>query len=70
VFAEGDFEKFRNERNEKNKIAAHPQESGYQTACSASTSASTRETVRLTSAHQQPYSRQRPLQPGEGAVSP
>ena len=55
MFAEGDFEKFRNERNEKNKIAAHPQESGYQTACSASTSTSTSETVRLTSAHRQPY---------------
>ena len=70
VFAAGGFEKFRNEGNEKNTISAHPQESGYQTPCSASASTSTRETVRLTPAHRQPYSRQRPLQPGGGAVSP
>jgi hypothetical protein len=69
VFTVGGFEKFRNEGNEKNTIAAHLQESGYQTACSASTSASTRETVRLPSAHRQPYSETAPP-PGGGAVSP
>ena len=49
VFAEGGFEKFRNEGNEKNTVAVHPQESGYQTACSSSTSTSTRETTPPTS---------------------
>jgi arylsulfatase A-like enzyme len=69
VFADGGFEKVRNEGNEKNTIAVHPQESGYQTACSASTSTSTRETVRLTSTHRQPYPETAPPPGGGGAAS-